>query len=51
MKAKKVVPIIGVAAIAALGAAGFLKRDSLIYKLYRKTYKHQMKKENITPFN
>tara|TARA_R110000737_G_scaffold87055_2_gene119722 strand:+ start:264 stop:419 length:156 start_codon:yes stop_codon:yes gene_type:complete len=51
MKPKKVMPIVGVAAIAALGAVGFLKRDSLIYKLYQKTYKHQMKKENITPFN
>lgn len=48
---KKIVPLVGLVVLAGLGAIGFLKRDSISYKIYKKTYEQQIKKENITPFN
>jgi branched-subunit amino acid transport protein len=48
---KKILPFVGVAALTALGTLGIMKKDTLLYKLYQKSYKHQIKKENITPYN
>ena len=46
---KKVLPLVGIAALAGLGTAGVLNRDNILYKLYRWTYKYQIKKEDISP--
>ena len=58
MKIKKVLPIVGLVALTALGTIGYIKRDNLMYKAYkksddvnRKLYNYQIKKENITPFH
>ena len=48
---KKILPFVGVAALTALGTLGILKKDMIAYKIYQKSYKHQIKKENITPYN
>ena len=48
---KKLLPLVGIVALTALGTVGILKKDTLLYKLYQKSYKYQIKKENITPFN
>ena len=50
-KAKKVLPFVGLGVLAGLGTLGFMKRDNIIYNIYKKTYKHQVKKENITPYS
>ncbi len=46
---KKLIPFVGVAALTALSTLGIMKRDRIAYKIYEKSYKHQIKKENITP--
>jgi|TARA_R110000803_G_scaffold112946_1_gene181364 hypothetical protein len=48
---KKLLPFVGLAALTALGTIGLIKKDDIAYKIYVKSYKHQIKKENITPFN
>ena len=48
---KKILPFVGVVALTALGTLGIMKKDTLLYKLYQKSYKHQIKKENITPYH
>jgi hypothetical protein len=48
---KKLLPLVGIAALTALSTVGIIKRDSILYKIYQKSYKHQIKKENITPFH
>ena len=58
MKLKTVLPIIGLVALTALGTVGYIKRDDLMYKAYkkssdlnRKLYDYQIKKENITSYH
>ena len=46
---KKLIPFVGVAALTALSTLGIMKKDEIAYKIYQKSYKHQVKKENITP--
>ena len=46
---KKLIPFVGVAALTALSTLGIMKKDEIAYKIYEKSYKHQIKKENITP--
>ena len=46
---KKLLPFVGVVALTALGTIGIMKKDSILYQIYQKSYKHQIKKENITP--
>ena len=48
---KKILPLVGLAALTALGTIGIIKKDKIAYKIYQKSYKHQIKKENITPYN
>jgi len=48
---KKILPLVGVAALTALGTLGILKKDKIAYKIYQKSYRHQIEKENITPYN
>ena len=50
-KIKKLLPFVGLAALTVLGTIGIIKKDEIAYKIYQKSYKHQIKKENITPFN
>ena len=58
MKLKKVLPIIGLVTLIALGTVGYRKRADLMYKAYkksedinRKLYDYQIKKENITSYH
>ena len=44
---KKLLPFVGLAALTALGTVGILKKD----KIDQKSYKHQIKKENITTYD
>ena len=37
MKIKKVLPIVGLVALTALGTIGYIKRDNLMYKAYKKS--------------
>jgi hypothetical protein len=48
---KKILPFVGLIALTALSTIGIMKKDELAYKIYQKSYKHQIKKENITPYN
>ena len=48
---KKMLPFVGVVALTALGTLGIIKKDKIAYKIYQKSYKHQIKKENITPYH
>jgi|TARA_R110000796_G_scaffold156472_3_gene273264 branched-subunit amino acid transport protein len=48
---KKLLPFVGLAALTALGTVGILKKDEIAYKIYQKSYKHQIKKENITTYD
>ena len=50
-KIKKLLPFVGLVALTALGTLGIMKRDRIAYKIYQKSYKHQIKKENITPYH
>jgi hypothetical protein len=50
-KIKKLLPFVGLVALTALSTIGIMKKDEIAYKIYQKSYKHQIKKENITPFN
>jgi len=50
-KIKKLLPFVGLIALTALSTIGIMKKDQIAYKIYQKSYKHQIKKENITPFN
>ena len=50
-KIKKLIPFVGLVALTALSTIGIMKKDAIAYKIYQKSYKHQIKKENITPYN
>ena len=50
-KIKKLLPLVGLVALTALSTIGIIKKDEIAYKIYQKSYRHQIKKENITPYN
>jgi|TARA_Y100000310_G_C19956673_1_gene479356 hypothetical protein len=50
-KIKKLLPFVGLVALTALSTIGIMKKDEIAYKIYQKSYKHQIKKENITPYH
>ena len=48
---KKILPLVGLVALTALGTIGIIKKDKIAYKIYQKSYDYQIKKENITPYH
>ena len=50
-KIKKLLPFVGLIALTALSTIGIMKKDQIAYKIYQKSYKHQIKKECITPYH